>query len=225
MNRYKDEFVSLASHELRTPLTTVKAYLQLLERAYANEEVGLNFTKKAIEGVYRLERLINDLLDISKIKIGQLDYNMAPIKSAEIIKNSVENLKYYSDTHEIIIKELADVTLMGDSVRLEQVLNNFLSNAIKYSPDANRVELDARQEGNNLIVSVQDFGIGIPEESIEHLVERYYRADNGAEVSSGLGIGLYLSQQILTEHKGKLLIESHINQGSTFQFVLPVYKS
>ena len=225
LNRYKDEFVSMASHELRTPLTTVKAYLQMLERVYADDGVGLNFTRKAINGVFRLEGLINDLLDISKIKIGQLEYNMAPVRSAEIIKNSVENLKYYSDTHEIIINELADVTLMADSVRLEQVLNNFLSNAIKYSPHADKVELDARQEGDNLIVSVKDYGIGIPFESIARLGEQYYRAENSAGVSSGLGIGLYLSQQILTKHEGRLLVESHLNQGSTFQFVLPVYRS
>ncbi len=222
LNKHKDDFMNLASHELKTPLTSAKAYMQLLDRFIDKEHRGYEFVQRAVLSISRLEKLVNDLLDISKIKTGQLQYNMEALNFNEVIKNSVDSVKHLYKTHSIVVKNTADGILYGDRVRLEQVLNNFLSNAIKYSPNADRVVVESAREGDMLIVSVQDFGIGIPKDSIERIGERYFRVDSDSIEFPGLGVGLFLSMEILSRHKGKLEIESEVNKGSTFKFLLPI---
>lgn len=224
LNKHKDDFMNLASHELKTPLTSAKAYLQLLDRFIEKDHRGYEFVKRAVVSISRLEKLVNDLLDISKIKTGQLQYNMEMLNFNEIIKNSMDSVKHLSNTHSIVLKNMTDVTLYGDRVRLEQVLNNFLSNAIKYSPNADRIEIEANREADMLVVSVKDFGIGIPQDSIDRLGERYYRVEDNSSEFPGLGVGLFVSAEILSRHNGKLMIESEVNKGSTFKFSLPIVK-
>lgn len=222
LNQHKEDFMSLASHELKTPLTSAKAYVQLLAKNIEGYNAGHEFIERAILSISRLEKLVNDLLDVSKIKAGQLQCNMELINFNDIIYNSIENTKYLTKTHTILIKETADVALIGDQLRLEQVLNNLLSNAIKYSPDADSIEIESKKEGNTLIVSVRDFGIGIPEQEINKIVERYYRVNFKSQYFTGLGIGLYLVTEILNQHNGKMLIDSAVNEGSVFRFLLPL---
>jgi len=221
LNQQKDEFMGLASHELKTPLTSAKAYMQLLSKALDTNPREEDLLKRALQSISRLENLINDLLDVSKIKAGKLSYNMELVPFNDIIRRSVSNVQFLSSSHHIIMKDIADVTLLGDKIRLEQVLNNLLTNAIKYSPDADKVEIGSIREGNNLIVSVKDYGIGIPNEYLERLVERYYRVDNTMRFP-GLGVGLYIATEILKQHHGKLFIESEVNHGSTFNFIIPI---
>ncbi|HUH17953.1 PAS domain S-box protein [Albibacterium sp.] len=221
LNQQKDEFMGLASHELKTPLTSAKAYIQLLGKALDVSPREEDLLKRALQSISRLENLINDLLDVSKIKAGKLPYNMELIHFNDIIRRSVRNVQFLSSTHQIIVKDTADVLLLGDQVRLEQVVNNLLTNAIKYSPDADKVEVKSVKEGNNLIVSVKDYGIGIPAEFLERLIERYYRIDNTMRFP-GLGVGLFIATEILKRHQGKLFIESEVNQGSTFNFIIPI---
>lgn len=221
LNKQKDEFMSLASHELKTPLTSAKAYVQLLHKAIETNPREEDLIKRALQSISRLENLINDLLDVSKIKAGKLPYNMELIHFNDIIKRSVRDVQLLSNTHNIIIKNTADVMLVGDRVRLEQVLNNLLTNAIKYSPNADKVEVESIQEGGSLIVSVKDYGIGIPNEFLDRLIERYYRVDNTIRFP-GLGVGLYITTEILKQHGGKLFIESEVNKGSTFNFIIPI---
>jgi len=222
LNQQKDEFMGLASHELKTPLTSAKAYIQLLSKALEVNPREEDLIKRALQSISRLENLINDLLDVSKIKAGKLPYNMELIHFDDIIRRSVRNVQMLSNTHTIIIKSTANVTLNGDKVRLEQVLNNLLTNAIKYSPDADKVEVESIQEGKNLIVSVKDYGIGIPNKYLEHIIERYYRIDNSTMRFPGLGVGLFISTEILKRHHAKLFIESEVGKGSTFNFIIPI---
>ncbi len=222
MNKQKDEFMSLASHELKTPLTSAKAYIQLLTRMVGPEHSGHNFIARAILSINRLENLINDLLDVSKIKEGKLTYNAETVRFNEVIANSIENVQQLTTSHTIVLLETEDVYIKGDRIRLEQVLNNFLTNAVKYSPDAKHVEVSSRVNEDRLIVSVKDFGIGIPEESIKRLSERYYRLDNSSMRFPGLGIGLFVASEILKRHEGRMWIESVVGEGSTFFFDLPL---
>ncbi|TCK83586.1 PAS domain S-box protein [Albibacterium bauzanense] len=222
LNRQKDEFMSLASHELKTPLTSAKAYIQLLNKAIEANPREEDLIKRALQSISRLENLINDLLDVSKIKAGKLSYNMELIHFNEVIRASVSNVQLFSNTHTIVVKKTADVVMIGDKIRLEQVLNNLLTNAIKYSPNANKVEVESVKEGNNLVVSVKDYGIGIPNEYLEHVIERYYRVDNSTMRFPGLGVGLFISTEILKKHQAKMFIESEVNQGSTFNFIIPI---
>lgn len=222
MNKQKDEFMSLASHELKTPLTSAKAYIQLLMRMVGPEHSGHNFIARAILSINRLENLINDLLDVSKIKEGKLTYNAETVRFNEVIANSIENVQQLTTSHTIVLLETEDVYIKGDRIRLEQVLNNFLTNAVKYSPDAKHVEVSSSVNEDRLIVSVKDFGIGIPEESIKRLTERYYRLDNSSMRFPGLGIGLFVASEILKRHEGRMWIESVVGEGSTFFFDLPL---
>jgi len=218
----KDEFISIASHELKTPLTSIKAFNQLMQRT--KDEVKLNgFINKSAEQVYRLEMLINDLLDVTKINAGKMNYNIASFNFANMIFGSVENAQHISNSHEVVLEQNEEIEYVGDQLRLEQVLHNFLSNAIKYSPKGERVLVRSKVELDNIVVSVQDFGIGIEEKNLDQLFDRYYRVDNTSMRFEGLGLGLYISSEILKRHEGSFWIESVPGEGATFFFRLPLH--
>jgi PAS domain S-box-containing protein len=221
----KDEFISIASHELKTPLTNIKSFIQLAERQLNTPDVALNFLKKADHHVGTLQVLISDLLDVSKINAGMITYNYTDFNFNDLIKESVEAIKATTKKHEIIIESNVDVEFSGDRFRIEQVINNFLSNAIKYSPEADKVILRAGIQEGNLIVSVEDFGIGIKEQHLNKIFDRFYRVDNTAMKYQGLGLGLFISSEIIKRHKGSFWIESEYGKGSTFFFLLPLTKS
>lgn len=216
----KDEFLSIASHELKTPLTSIKAFNQLMARSEPEGKLS-KFLDKSAEHIFRLERLIADLLDVTKINAGQLRYNFEEFPIREVLLHAKENFQY-NDTHEIMVENSADVIVKGDRFRLEQVLDNLIGNAIKYSPKADRVVISSTCDDDNLIVSVQDFGIGIEAEKIDKLFDRYYRVDNTAMRFEGLGLGLYISNEIIKRHQGNMWIESEPGKGSTFFMKLPI---
>ena len=217
----KDEFLSIASHELKTPLTTIKAYNQLMMRS--NKAQGLEaFIAKSSDQIYRLEKLITDLLDVTKINAGKLSYNMEPFNFREMVQSTVESMQHTSQKHQLILSDGDDFQYLGDRFRLEQVVHNFLSNAIKYSPNGKQVLVDCNITQDNIIVSIQDFGVGIAAESLNKLFNRYYRVDNTAMRFDGLGLGLFISSEILKRHDGSFWIESVEGEGSTFFFGLPL---
>lgn len=215
----KDEFLSIASHELKTPLTSIKAFNQIMART-ATEGKLSKFIDKSAEHIFRLERLIADLLDVTKINAGKLVYNSEKFPLKEVLLHAKENFPY-NETHDIIIKDFADVIVKGDRFRIEQVLDNLIANAIKYSPEADRIVINSKQDKDGLIISVQDFGIGIEPEKIDKLFDRYYRVDNTAMRFEGLGLGLYISNEIIKRHHGQMWIESKLGKGSTFYVKLP----
>ncbi len=222
LDEKKDEFLSMASHELRTPLTSLKAYIQILSTSVSPEVKGYKFVSSAGTHILRLEKLINDLLDVSKIKAGKVAYTMFQFWFNDVLNDCVEVMQLTTKTHKIIIEKSTPVLLFGDSLRLEQVINNLLSNAVKYSPAASRILVKSEREGNNLLVSIKDFGIGIAAENREKLFERFYRVENNSSKYQGLGIGLYLSFDIIKRHNGSIWVESEPDQGTTFYFKLPV---
>jgi PAS domain S-box-containing protein len=171
----KDEFLSIASHELKTPLTSIKAFNQLMKRT-RDEQRWDGFVDKSAEHIYRLERLINDLLDVTKINAGKMSYTMEPFSFAQFLRDSIESMQFTA-AHEIILESVADVTYTGDHFRLEQVMNNFLTNAVKYSPQGQRILVNSKVENDGIVVSVRDFGIGIATENLDKLFDRYYRVD------------------------------------------------
>lgn len=216
----KDEYLGIASHELKTPLTSIKAYNQLMD-ALTLEPTLKELVYKSARSIYRLERLVNDLLDVAKLNAGQIGYVMQPFNFKDMLQDSAGTLRY-NTTHQIILERSDDMVYIGDRIRLEQVMNNLLSNAIKYSPGADKVLVNAYVEKNNIIVAVRDFGIGIAREKLDKLFDRYYRVDNGIGHFEGLGLGLFITSEILRHHKGSFWIESELGKGSTFYFRLPI---
>ena len=217
----KDEFISIASHELKTPLTSIKAFNQLMGKVDDPERLS-KFVSKSADSILRLEKLITDLLDVTKINAGKMSYNLAPFDFNQMIHESIESVQYTTNTHQITLQSEIDINYVGDRFRLEQVMNNFLSNAIKYSPDADRVLVNVSEKEGDLIVSVKDFGIGIPSDKIDRIFDRYYRIDNTDMRFEGLGLGLFISSEILKRHHGSFFIESEEGAGATFSFRLPL---
>lgn len=220
----KDEFIGIASHELKTPLTSLKAYLQLISN-YKKEVVPeqvKTFIVKAEGSINKLHILVNDLLDVSKIQAGKLHFSQAVLSVNKLVSGCAENAGYMFPDYNIIYKPGDDYKIKGNVERLEQVLMNLINNAVKYSPLHKDVLLAVEKEGKQIRISVTDFGIGLSESQKEKIFERFYRVDDKNFMASGLGMGLYISMEIVKNHKGKMGVESKINKGSTFYILLPL---
>jgi PAS domain S-box-containing protein len=222
LNEKKDEFIGLASHELKTPLTSITGYLQILDRLKTDEQSG-RFVDKTIKQVRKLSGLVNDLLDVSKIEAGKLEMRKAKFDLMEIINDVIELMQQTNDKYTISLERTMDAYLVyADSQRIEQVVINLLSNAIKYSKGSNKIIVRVNKVEKNVTVSIQDFGIGIPSNKLQHVFSRFYRVEDLSTHISGLGIGLYLCYEIITRHNGKIWAESELGNGSTFHFSLPL---
>ena len=222
MNK-KDEFMNVASHELKTPITSMRAYLQILNRLIPEEEnyIANDIIQKANLQAGHLTQLINDLLDVSKIHAGQMDYHFADIELSEMIRDVVEQVQMTETTHRIIVTENTRALVHGERQRLEQVLHNFLSNAIKYSPDADKVVVSSYLEGNQVKVCVKDYGIGLSEEVIPFVFDRFFRVRETSRQFSGLGLGLFICSEIIKRHSGHVGAMSS-TLGTEFFFQLPI---
>jgi PAS domain S-box-containing protein len=220
LSQKKDEFIALASHELKTPLTSMSGFLQLLERKVS--DANRPFVQKAINQVKKLNILINDLFDISKIQSGKLQFYFEEFSLTVLIKESLESIKEAYPSHQIYFDETDEVILEADKLRLEQVLVNLVTNAIKYSPESERVELSVKKSEKEIVVSVRDYGMGISKENINHIFSQFYRAKDLNRSITGLGLGLYITKEIIERHGGRIWVESEPRMGSTFFFTIPL---
>ncbi len=218
----KDEFMSIASHELKTPLASVKAYVQLLDRSLEKDERIKGYLDRTLAQINKLNSLIVDLLDTSRIENGRLKFNESLFNFNKLINESVEMIGQIYPDYKIRVTGESNVLIRGDETRLEQVLLNYMTNAIKYSPDIRELELHSTIQNNFLIVSVKDFGIGIPKESQADVFRKFYRVEGTARRFQGLGVGLYICFEIIRRHNGKCWLESEVGKGSTFYFSLPI---
>jgi PAS domain S-box-containing protein len=225
LNHYKDEFMAMASHELKTPLTVIKANLQILEQKMQND-YRLNFVNKTLKQVNKLTDLISDLLDVSKIQSGKLELNMTKFNLIPLLLEVIENIQQTSTEHRIHFDPPTDnITITADADRIEQVIINILTNAIKYSPNASEVTVAVSVKMNSVLVEVKDGGIGISREDIDRVFTRFYRVRGLASTFSGSGIGLYISSEIVKRHGGEIWVESEEGKGSTFYFTIPLQEN
>lgn len=220
----RDEFISIASHELKTPLTSAKGYLDIIG-AYKKQQLPppiAEYINKAKNAVNKLQTLVSDLLDVSKIHAGQLQYEMVNFNLSGLVHTCIENFSHlYSDR--CLVCDCEDVMLVkGNPGRLEQVIMNLISNAVKYSAAGTDITLIARTDGRKAIVSITDLGIGLSEDQKKHIFERFYRVEDKKFLTSGLGMGLYISSEIIKSHGGELRVSSEYGKGSTFSLELPL---
>ena len=221
----KDEFISIASHELKTPITSLKAALQMIERTTPQTKemkTALNFLQKAIKQVDKLIELIKDLLDVTKIQSGKLELKKTKFNLGELIAECCDEIQNSSPNHKLIVEGETNFEILADKNRLEQVIVNLLSNAIKYSPEGEQVIIEVNKSESGIKIAVTDFGIGIPKDKQQFLFDRFYRVDENTQKYSGLGLGLFISSQIIKQHNSNINIESEVGKGSTFWFILPV---
>lgn len=223
LDRLKSEFVSTVSHDLRTPLTTIQGYVELLERAGPLNEVQRDFIGNALRSLNHITELISDLLDIGRIEAGY-DLEMCPFCINDVIQQSV-------DAHAVLLEQAELFTVLdipdeplwihGNARRIRQVLDNLISNAIKYSRPGGPVKVTAQRGTDYVIVSIEDQGIGIPLEEQPKLFERFYRAHTPeVEDISGTGLGLSIVKSVIEKHKGRVWVRSYPGKGSTFAFIL-----
>ena len=221
----KDDFFAIASHELKTPITSMKASLQILDRINAGKfDPGKSraFIDMANKQVNKLMAIVSDLLDVSKLQSGKMQLNKTNYQFNESVKECVSEMMLHESLHEINVAPAEPFIVFADQLRIEQVITNLLSNAIKYSPKQTLVELKTEQFGGFLKCSVTDFGIGIPAAQQPFIFDRFYRVDDSSTAFSGLGLGLYISSEIIQKHDGKLGVVSETGKGSTFWFTLPL---
>lgn len=221
----KDEFMSIASHELKTPITTMKASLQIAQRLIdkqADVENIRSFVFKANNQINKLSVLVGDLLDVTKIQAGKMQLSPDLFMIKDAIEDSLEQVQNDLDSHKITVGGDLETMIFADKNRLEQVITNFLSNAIKYSPDADTVIVDVKSTSSELKLSVQDFGIGIPGNRANFVFDRFFRVQESSQKFSGLGLGLYISAEIIQRHGGEVGVDSKEGEGSVFWFKMPL---
>ena len=218
-----DEFMSIASHELKTPVTTIRGYLQIMQKEAEknNHPQYLTFLQKANSQQLKLSRLIQDLLDGSKIQEGKvkLNYTTFPVKI--LISDCLSSFQNNYSQHKVTVEGDTEEEITADAFRIEQVLTNILFNAAKYSPDSYDIIIKVSATSDEVIVSVTDFGIGIPAKNHRFIFGRFYRVEDSSFKFSGLGVGLYICREIIKEHKGRIWFKSVEGKGSVFSFAIP----
>lgn len=225
LEKRKDDFVNIASHELKTPITSMKLFINSLSvRMKQYKDVK---TKKIIQHIEyqtnKLQELVNDLLDVSRIQTGKMMFSKEPFLLNDLLRETIENLRAIAKEQDLIFVEKHSLKISADKFRIQQVISNLITNAIKYSDPYSDIIVQIEKKGTKALVSVKDTGIGISQEEQKKIFNRLYQvSDTKGKTFPGLGIGLYISKQIVSKHRGSIWVESEKEKGSTFFFSLPI---
>ncbi|WP_256007016.1 sensor histidine kinase [Pedobacter deserti] len=221
LNELKSEFLSVASHEIKTPLTVLHGYVQMAAKKETLEETRKIITKIE-QQLKKLNHLSVKLLDSAKTDSGKLEYDKQPMMVNAVLERLFADLVLITSSHELEMSVCDDVQLFIDPVRIEQVISNMVSNAAKYSAPGSRINISSSLNDNaELIISVKDEGFGMNSESVSRVFEKFYRDKGIANSYSGLGMGMYIANEIVSEHGGRIWVESEAGKGSTFHFSIP----
>jgi PAS domain S-box-containing protein len=225
LEKQKDEFIGVASHELKTPVTSIKSFAQILQYRFKKEgrETEAELLGKLDAQIDKLTSLIGDLLDVTKIEAGRMVFNEGSFAFDELVTETVEEMQRTTERHTLRIVGKTKKELFGDRERLGQVIVNLISNAIKYSPYTKEIIINSSVEKGMVKLCVQDFGVGIAKDKQDKIFDRFFRVSGpGKETYPGLGLGLYISSEIIKRMQGKIWVESIEGKGSTFCFYLPL---
>lgn len=224
----KNDFIGIVSHELKTPLTSMKTYIQVMQArsSKTEDEYMVRILEKADLQINKMTTMINGFLDISRLEAGKIHINRKRFDLSDLLKATEEETKATVDSHITVFDPICPVQVDADRDKIEQVIHNLISNAVKYSPAGSTVRISCTSDERFAYVSVKDQGKGIKTEDIAHIFDRYYRVE-GEEMQSisGFGIGLYLCSEIITHHQGFISVESNPGSGSDFTFSLPLDKA
>ncbi len=220
----KDDFISIATHELKTPVTSIKAYAQVLQSRFAKagNVKAVEMLSKMDVQLKKLTGLIGDLLDVTKVDGGKLQFHEGLFDFNDLATEIIEEMKLTTTKHHIT-KHLATTTIvLGDRDRIGQVITNLLSNAIKYSPHDKKIIVTSSVNKEGVTLCVRDFGIGIAKKNQSKVFERFFRAGDAEDTFAGLGLGLFISSEIVKRHGGRISVKSAGGKGSIFCFTLPI---
>lgn len=219
----KNDFIGMVSHELKTPLTSLTAYIQLLQSKadQSGDAFALNVLEKANNQSKKMVNMINSFLNVSRLESGKIHIEAEYFDLSILLKEIEEEFNVVINSHQFTFKT-EQIWVTADREKIGQVVNNFISNALKYSPTASNITVSCEVDNGSAVVAVSDEGIGILPEDQGNLFERYYRVTNQPQTVSGFGIGLYLCAEIIKRHHGKIWLESEVGKGSIFYFSLPL---
>lgn len=227
LERQKDDFLGIASHELKTPVTSLKVYTQTLQHIFRREG-NISASEKLAKmdnQINKLSTLITDLLDVTKIQSGRIQFHEEYFDFNTLVNEIAEDTQRTTRKHTIIKNLDVSSFTYGDRNRIGQVLMNLLTNAIKYSPHADKIILTTKNNTKNIVVSVQDFGEGIPKDKQNKIFDRFYREMGPKEITiPGLGLGLFISAEFVKHLGGKIWVKSTKGKGSIFYFSIPITK-
>ncbi|HSP71797.1 MAG TPA: HAMP domain-containing sensor histidine kinase, partial [Gaiellaceae bacterium] len=224
LDRLKDEFVSLVSHDLRTPLTSISGYVELLLESERLDDESRGFLDVVDRNTNRLLHLVDDLLFVARVAAGRLELELTEVDLGAVAEHCVDTARPRASSAGIELELVLDggAAATGEPHRLSQLLDNLVSNALKFTPDGGRVRVRVGREGPSAVVEVSDTGIGIPPEERAHLFERFYRAPAAVERQiQGTGLGLHIAKAIVDAHGGRISVAPHEGPGTTFRVELP----
>lgn len=226
IDKRKDDFISTATHELKTPITSMRLFAEIVEKQTEErgDRIALESVRELNVQLDRLTALMNYLLDVAKVQQGRLELNKTFFDVNQFIEGVILMVKSVSKERAInFIKDKSKKEIYADRERLGQVLTNLISNSVKYSAKEKEIIVKSENIKNNIVISVQDFGTGIPEAEQKLIFNRFYRANNAIDRHiSGIGLGLYVAMQIVKAHHGKMWVKSSKNKGSTFYLSIPM---
>jgi signal transduction histidine kinase len=222
MEKVRSEFLGNVTHELKTPISSISGYIEtLLEGAINDKTVNIGFLERALENAHRLEELVTDLVEISRIETGELKMNFEYFNIFDILKNLIKDAKQRNTNKKIKIDlDLPDKKLFvyGDKSRLDQVISNLLSNSLRYT-DEGYIKVKANRRDDEIVFSIIDTGIGITQKAIKRIFERFYRTDKARDrQKGGTGLGLSIAKHIIEAHGSKVYVDTVEGKGSTFSF-------
>ena len=241
LDRLKSQFLSMASHELKTPLTVISGFLQVslrrkqrrLTRGYPSEAEWREEQKADVDQLevlnaqsQKLAKLVDELLDVSRIESGRLEFHLGEVDVRQLAADVAGRMQLTTQKHELTFPTGpgdGSTVITADRDHLEQVLNNLIGNAIKYSPDGGAIDVDVRPDADGVVLSVRDRGVGIPAAELDAVFSLFYRsrAEGTRQTVSGMGLGLYISKEIVERHGGRISVDSTPGEGSTFYVHLP----
>jgi signal transduction histidine kinase len=225
LNRFfesQKNFIADASHELRTPLTVIRGNTELLERNMSAEDRRESLRAIKAES-NRMSKILGDLLLVAEIESGETELQREPVSLKGLITDEVKRAQPVAGQRNIIVENLEDIKMMGDSYRLRQLMSNLMDNAIKYTPDGGEIDLSLRRDGEWARLEISDTGIGISSEHLPYIFDRFYRADKArSRAGGGTGLGLSIVKGIAEQHGGKVEVISALGRGTTFTVWLKI---
>lgn len=223
LEQQKEDLISFVTHELRNPLANMALCAELMEDSIKENRIeeSEEYLTKTRTNIRRLNNVVSELHDATKAGSGQLKIDKQLVHYEKLVEDAIDTVRHLHPNYKILKTGNTPVHVYADRHRLLQVLNNYLTNAIKYSPQADKIQIHLSISDGNLVTAVTDYGSGISPAKIPHIFNRYYRIEN-SRVADGLGLGLYLAKEIIKAHNGKVWVESEQNKGSTFYFSLPL---
>jgi signal transduction histidine kinase len=222
----KNDFISMVSHELKTPMTSLNGYLQILDKKAqkSQDTFAVGALDKSLKQVVKMTSMINGFLNVSRLESGKIHIDKSHFDMAQLVKEAEEESLASVTSHRIVFAPVEPTPVIADRDKIGQVVTNLISNAVKYSPQNSTIKVACVTVNGIAMLSVQDEGIGIAPDHIDHLFDRFYRVESKDTKSiAGFGIGLYICKEIIDRHEGTIAAKSEVGKGSTFYFTLPVH--